>query len=365
MIHSLKKIIDALFFKKSHVRLIVFYYILAITSAEIVALSLLKIIQRLKIQAIDMVDVFWIIFITTSCIALPLLIKFILVLKKLSSKNKAILESKEALDIQKNELTNAMEKLSIARDLAIEANEIKSRFLANMSHEFRTPLNAIIGYTELLLEDCAEGNTSKIADDLRKVQNSSRKLLDLVNDILDLAKIEAGKDHVNFSLVPLELLISEAIDVIRHLAQGNKTELIVDIEDQLGDLYSDPGKLRRCLINLLSNACKFTKGGKIALKVWRERNADKATVYFSVKDTGIGMSAEEINRIFDYFTQADETTTRQYGGSGLGLTITQKMMHLMNGDIKVESEKGKGSTFTLILPQDTHFEGEHNSHTKK
>lgn len=358
MICFLKKIIDALFFKKSHVRLIVFYYTLAIISAEVVALSLLRIIHALQIQIIDTIEIFWIAFITTSCIALPLLIKFILVLKKLSTKNKAILESKEALDIRKNELTETMEKLSIARDLAVEASEIKSRFLANMSHEFRTPLNAIIGYTELLLEDCAEGNTSQIAEDLEKVQTSSRKLLDLVNDILDLAKIEAGKDHMDFTVISLDLMISEAVDVIKHLAVHNKNELIIDIEDHLADLYSDPGKLRRCLINLLSNACKFTKDGTITLKVWREWASGKATVYFSVKDTGIGMSADEINRIFDYFTQADETTTRQYGGSGLGLTITQKMMHLMNGDIKVESEKGKGATFTLILPQDVPSRGQ-------
>lgn len=333
-------------------RLIIFYYTMAIFAAEAIALSLWKITDALHIQASGMAKVFWLAFITTSCIALPLLIKFILVLKKLSFKNKAILESKETLNIQKSELTETLEKLSIARDLAVEASEIKSRFLANMSHEFRTPLNAIIGYTEILIEDCAERNTSQIAEDLLKVQNSSLKLLDLVNDILDLAKIEANKDHVNFTLVPLELMINEAIDVIKHLSLQNNNELVIDIEEHLTSLYSDPGKLRRCLINLLSNACKFTKNGKITIKVWKENNGDKSTIYFSIIDTGIGMSAEETSRIFDYFTQADETTTRQYGGSGLGLTITQKMINLLNGDIKVESEKGRGSVFTLILPQD-------------
>jgi signal transduction histidine kinase len=361
MTSSLKKIIVAIFFKKSLVRLISFYYILAIFSAEIIALSVLKIMSELHAQLTDTIEVFWIAFITTTCVALPLLIKFSIVLKKLSAKNKAILESKEALNIQKNELTLTMDKLRIARDLALEASEIKSRFLANMSHEFRTPLNAIIGYTELLLEECAEISSPQVVEDLEKVQNSSRKLLDLVNDILDLAKIEAGKDQVHFTIVPLGLMVSEAIDVIKHLTLQNRNELVVDIEDHLTDLYSDPGKLRRCLINLLSNACKFTKDGKITLKVWKEWDANKSTIYFSVKDTGIGMSAEEISRIFDYFTQADETTTRQYGGSGLGLTITQKMMHLMSGDIKVESKKGIGSVFTLILPQNTISDVEQNS----
>lgn len=326
-----------------------YFLLLAVAGAQVISLFFWNYLYGEEIERVVLL-----IFCTTLMVALPVLGMFSYILRDVGSKNSELLKSQTTLSVQKAQLTEAMTKLRVTRDIAIEASEAKSRFLANMSHEFRTPLNAIIGYTELLLEEFESSAPAQALEDLEKVQFSSRKLLDLVNDILDLAKIEAGKEFVSLSKVPLQKMVSESIDVVRHLADRNQNELVVDIEETLEEVYTDPGKMRRCLINLLSNAAKFTLQGKITLKVWSATEDNVFYVFFSVIDTGIGMTPDEMSRIFDYFTQADETTTRRYGGSGLGLTITRKMIQLMNGDISVSSEKGVGSVFTIKVPQPSH-----------
>jgi signal transduction histidine kinase len=330
----------------SIVHIMAYFLLLAVAGSQVISLFFWNYLYGEEIHQIVIL-----IFSTTLIVALPVLVMFSYILRDVGSKNSKLLKSQATLNTQKAQLTEAMTKLRVTRDIAIEASDAKSRFLANMSHEFRTPLNAIIGYTELLLEEFEASAPAQALEDLEKVQLSSRQLLDLVNDILDLAKIEAGKEFVSFSSVPLKMMVSESMDVVRHLAERNQNELIVEIEDSLKEVNVDPGKLRRCLINLLSNASKFTNQGKITLKVWTENKSRGPYVFFSVTDTGIGMTPDEMDRVFDHFTQADETTTRRYGGSGLGLTITRKMIQLMNGDVSVASEKGKGSVFTIKLPQ--------------
>lgn len=324
-----------------------YFLLIAIATAQVLSLFFWNYLYGVDIHRI-VVLIFW----TTLFVSVPILSMFVYILKDVGIQYDDLTRSQSKLREQKSKLTTAMSKLEEARDIAIEASEAKSRFLANMSHEIRTPLNAIIGYTELLLEEFEVSATSQAFEDLEKVQNSGKQLLDLVNDILDLAKIEAGKDYVNFSLIHLKLMVNETVDVVRPLLHKNNNEIIVDVADDIKEIQSDPGKLRRCLINLLSNASKFTQNGTITLSVRKEVHGEKSDILFTVTDTGIGMTEEEMGRIFEYFTQADETTTRRFGGSGLGLTITRKLLMLMNGDIKVSSEKGKGSTFTITLPQD-------------
>lgn len=344
--HSLIKLIRG---NNSIASIMTYFLLLAVAGAQVISLFFWNYLYGEEINKVVVL-----IFSTTLIVALPVLAMFSYILRDVGSKNSALLKNQATLNIQKAQLTEAMAKLRVTRDIAIEASEAKSRFLANMSHEFRTPLNAIIGYTELLLEEFESSAPAQALEDLEKVQFSSRQLLDLVNDILDLAKIEAGKEFVSFSMVPLQRMVSESIDVVRHLAERNHNQLVVDIEGSLEEVYMDPGKMRRCLINLLSNATKFTMQGRITLKVWSGEEDNVVYVFFSVTDTGIGMTPDEMARIFDYFTQADETTTRRYGGSGLGLTITRKMIQLMNGDVSVASEKGVGSVFTIKLPQPPH-----------
>lgn len=327
--------------------ILAYFLLIAIAAAQVLSLFFWNYLYAVDIHRI-VVIIFW----TTLIVSLPILFMFGYILKDVGRQYDDLTRSQSKLKEQKLKLTTAMTKLEEARDIAIEASEAKSRFLANMSHEIRTPLNAIIGYTELLPEEFEVSATPQALEDLEKVQNSGKQLLDLVNDILDLAKIEAGKDYVNYSLIHLKLMVSETVDVIRPLLNKNNNTIIINHPNDVKEVLSDPGKLRRCLINLLSNASKFTKDGTITLSIHKKNMSGRNYILFSVSDTGIGMTDEEMGRIFEYFTQADETTTRRFGGSGLGLTITRKLIRLMEGDIKVSSEKGKGSTFTIMLPQD-------------
>ena len=239
-----------------------------------------------------------------------------------------------------------------AHERAVEASQIKSTFLANMSHELRTPLNAIIGYSELLQEIAALKLAKDPLPDLEKINRAGKHLLMLINDILDISKIEAGK----FQLIPESFgvvdLVREMEATVRPLVAKNANRLTVHAADDLGVMLSDPTRARQCLLNLLGNACKFTKDGSIALDVARDREADSGRDWltFRIRDSGIGMNPEQLDRLFQPFTQADASTTRKYGGTGLGLAITRKICHLMGGDIAVESTPGRGSTFTLRLP---------------
>ena len=250
------------------------------------------------------------------------------------------------------ELADLVEKLQIARDAANEANRTKSSFLANMSHELRTPLNAIIGLTEMMVSNAARFGTEKAQEPLQRVNRAGRHLLGLINEVLDLSKIEAGKLELHPESVDLVPLIDEVIGTARQLAEQNKNRLVVECQESLGPLTVDPMRLRQILLNLLSNACKFTKEGEVALRA-RKVPDGRSWIEFAVSDTGIGMTPEQLAKLFEEFSQADAITARRFGGTGLGLAITRKLARLMGGDVTVASEPGKGSIFTVRLPGGT------------
>jgi signal transduction histidine kinase len=232
------------------------------------------------------------------------------------------------------------------------ASEHKSQFVASMSHELRTPLNAIIGLTEMMVTNAARFGTEKAAEPLQRVHRAGTHLLGLINQVLDLSKIEAGKLELNPQTVELAPLIDEVVGTARQLAQQNKNRLVVEVPENLGALTIDPMRLRQVLLNLLSNACKFTKEGEIALRGRRVSNGGH-WIELSVSDTGIGMTPEQQAKLFEEFTQADATTAQRFGGTGLGLAITRKLARMMGGDVTVRSEPGKGSVFTVRLPAGT------------
>jgi GAF domain-containing protein len=231
------------------------------------------------------------------------------------------------------------------------ASENKSQFVSSMSHELRTPLNAIIGLTEMMVKNAARFGTEKAQEPLQRVNRAGTHLLGLINQVLDLSKIEAGKLELNPQTVQLAPLINEVIDTARQLAEQNKNRLVVDAQESLGALTVDPMRLRQILLNLLSNACKFTKAGEVKLAARKVSNGS-SFVEFVVSDTGIGMTAEQQAKLFEEFTQADAATAQKFGGTGLGLAITRKLARMMGGEVTVASEPSKGSVFTLRLPGD-------------
>jgi signal transduction histidine kinase len=235
-----------------------------------------------------------------------------------------------------------------SRQLA-EASERKSQFLASMSHELRTPLNAIIGLTEMMVTNAARFGTEKALEPLRRVNAAGTHLLSLINEVLDLSKIEAGKLELNPEPINLARLIDEVVGTAGQLAEKNQNRLIVEAQENLGALTADSVRLKQILLNLLSNACKFTKEGEVALRV-RKVVDGRDWVELAVADTGIGMTPEQQAKLFQDFTQADSLTARRYGGTGLGLAITRKLARMMGGDVTVASEPGKGSVFTVRLP---------------
>jgi signal transduction histidine kinase len=229
------------------------------------------------------------------------------------------------------------------------ASEHKSQFLASMSHELRTPLNAIIGLTEMMVTNAARFGAEKALEPLRRVNAAGTHLLSLINEVLDLSKIEAGKLELNPEPVSLARLIDEVIGTAGQLAEKNNNRLIVQAQENLGALTADSMRLKQILLNLLSNACKFTKEGEVALRV-RKVADGRDWVELAVADNGIGMTAEQQAKLFQDFTQADSLTARRYGGTGLGLAISRKLARMMGGDVTVTSEPGKGSVFTVRLP---------------
>jgi len=234
------------------------------------------------------------------------------------------------------------------RQLA-EASEHKSQFVSSMSHELRTPLNAIIGLTDMLVTNAARFGTEKAQEPLQRVNRAGTHLLGLINQVLDLSKIEAGKLELNPQTVQLAPLINEVIGTAGQLAEQNKNRLVVDAQENLGALTVDPMRLRQILLNLLSNACKFTKEGEVRLRARRVANG-RDWIELAVADTGIGMTPEQQTKLFEEFSQADATTAQKFGGTGLGLAITRKLARMMGGDVTVTSEPGKGSVFTVRLP---------------
>jgi signal transduction histidine kinase len=235
------------------------------------------------------------------------------------------------------------------RQAAETARSNLSHFLANMSHELRTPLNAIIGLTEMMVTNAARFGTEKVQEPLKRVNAAGTHLLGLINQVLDLSKIEAGKLDLNPECVNLALLIDEIIGTAGQLAEQNKNRLVVEAEQSLGAITVDPMRLRQILLNLLSNACKFTKQGEVKLEARRVVNGGN-WMELAVSDTGIGMTAEQQAKLFAEFTQADSLTARRFGGTGLGLAISRKLARMMGGDVTVASEPGKGSVFTVRLP---------------
>jgi two-component system, NtrC family, sensor kinase len=229
-----------------------------------------------------------------------------------------------------------------------QASENKSQFVSSMSHELRTPLNAIIGLTEMMVTNAARFGTEKALEPLQRVNRAGTHLLGLINQVLDLSKIEAGKLELNPQIVLLAPLIDEVVGTTRQLAEQNKNRLILNAQENLGVLTVDPLRLRQILLNLLSNACKFTKEGEVKLRASRVNEHD--WVELSVSDTGIGMTPEQQAKLFEEFTQADATTAQRFGGTGLGLAIARKLARMMGGDVTVTSEPGKGSAFTVRLP---------------
>jgi adenylate cyclase len=234
------------------------------------------------------------------------------------------------------------------RQLA-EASEHKSQFVSSVSHELRTPLNAIIGLTEMMVKNATRFGTEKAQEPLQRVNRAGTHLLGLINQVLDLSKIEAGKLELNPQTVQLAPLINDVIGTARQLAEQNKNRLVVDAQKNLGALTVDPMRLRQILLNLLSNACKFTKAGEVKLAARKVSNGT-SFVEFAVSDTGIGMTAEQQAKLFEEFSQADATTAQRFGGTGLGLAITRKLGRMMGGDVTVVSVPGKGSVFTVRLP---------------
>ena len=241
-------------------------------------------------------------------------------------------------------------ELATARDAADEANRTKSSFLANMSHELRTPLNAIIGLTDMMVGNAARFGTEKALEPLRRVHRAGTHLLGLINQVLDLSKIEAGKLELNLESVSIPPLVEEVIGTARPLAEQNKNRLSVECPGDLPPIEADAMRVRQILLNLLSNACKFTKDGSIILRTVRVVHQGQDCIAFAVADSGIGMTPEQLGRLFEEFSQGDATTARQYGGTGLGLAITRRLCQMMGGDVSVTSEVGKGTTFTVRLP---------------
>jgi signal transduction histidine kinase len=233
--------------------------------------------------------------------------------------------------------------------IAIENVRHKSQFVASMSHELRTPLNAIIGLTEMMVTNATRFGTEKAQEPLQRVNRAGTHLLGLINQVLDLSKIEAGKLEFTPQTVQLAPLINEVIGTARQLAEKNKNHLVVDAQENLGVLTVDPMRLRQILLNLLSNACKFTKQGEVKLQARKVANGGNG-IELAVVDTGVGMTAEQQAKLFEEFSQADAATARRFGGTGLGLAITRKLARMMGGDVTVTSEPAKGSVFTVRLP---------------
>lgn len=250
-------------------------------------------------------------------------------------------------------LNRLLSLLHQARMEADAANKTKSIFLANMSHELRTPLNAIIGYSEMLKEDADAFGYDVYSKDLNKITKAGHYLLVLINNILDFSKAEAGKTELDYSLIQINELLTEILETIIPLVKKQNNSLKINCPDNMGGFYIDKTKITQTLFNLLSNASKFTENGKIELTVYLENNSNNQWLCFSVKDTGIGIPEEKFEMLFQPFSQMTASTTRLYGGTGLGLTISKHFVSLMKGVIKVESTEGKSTTFTIKLPANT------------
>ncbi len=260
----------------------------------------------------------------------------------------AVLSERQARTV---ELMSATAIAEQARAVAEQANRARSSFLTTMSHELRTPLHQILGISGMLREKTEAARATEMTEDLQQIESSGRSLLGLLQAILDMVQLESGKMPVSLESFELHDVVAEVEDTVRPLAEQNSNVLFVSTSESVGSLHSDRAKVRQVLLNLLDNACKFTKKGTIWLKIEREEDSAQGCIRISVRDTGIGMTEEQQSRLFEAFTQADASLTRKYGGAGLGLAITQRFCLLLGGDVTVKSEPGRGSTFTVRLPE--------------
>ncbi len=249
-----------------------------------------------------------------------------------------------------NELKTAHQTLIGARDRAEEASRAKSNFLANMSHELRTPMNAIIGYSEMLIEDAEEDGLDEFQSDLEKIRTSGKHLLGLINEILDLSKIEAGKMEIFLKSFDINKLVTDVEATIHPMAEGGGNELVIDCPKNIGSMEADETRVTQMLHNLLSNACKFTENGTVTLKVIRVTRQKIDWIIFDIIDTGMGIPKESLKNLFLEFSQVDNSSTRKFGGTGLGLAISRRFCQMMGGDITVKSTEGQGSIFTIQMP---------------
>lgn len=276
----------------------------------------------------------------------------ILVLRVTESQDRDVKQAMSKIEESRHQLEERVQKrtveLALARDVALASNKAKDDFLANMSHELRTPLNIILGYSELLAEIAREEDGTEYIADLIKIQNAAHQQLELINSILDIAKIEEGQLDINPVDFDVERLLSEIDEATKPLMAKNNNTFKLNCMHGIGMMYSDNMRVRQILLNLLSNAAKFTKEGIVTLNVSKNESGDE--IQFAVQDEGVGISENYMDDLFKKFTQADSTTTRKYGGTGLGLSISKQLSNQLNGDITVTSSEGSGSCFTLTLP---------------
>ena len=277
--------------------------------------------------------------------------EIILAAKRLAEEATSALQSQvHELNAARRAMLNILEDLEEAKQEAVEATKAKSAFLANMSHELRTPMNAILGYSEMLMEDAEDQGQEDFIPDLQKIHTAGKHLLGLINEILDLSKIEAGKMDLYLESFDVAGMINDVASTLKPLVDKNANTLQVHLAADLGAMHADLTKVRQSLFNLLSNASKFTEKGTITLKAEPVFKDGARWIAFRVADTGIGMTPEQLDKLFQPFVQADSSTSRKYGGTGLGMTITQLFVKMMGGEMSVASEPGAGTTFTVLLP---------------